>query len=161
MSDCKNTTGLVTAFNSYLKEHKLRETYERKVVIQALSQCQGYFDAGSLAKIISSGGERVSKATLYNTISLLVKAGLVRRQQFADGQHIYECTLRMPSGNQSYLICNECGKITDLRSSTVTKMLDEMKFGSFSPEYISMSVYGTCARCTRRIRREASGKRKK
>lgn len=161
MSDSKNTTGLVAAFISYLKEHRLRETYERKVVIRALSQCQGHFDTESLAKAISSGGERVSKATLYNTIALLVKAGLVRRQQFADGQYIYECTLRMPSGNQSYLICNECGKITDLRSTTVTKLLEDMKFGSFSPEYISMSVYGTCARCSRRIRREASGKKKK
>ncbi len=144
----------MTAFNSYLRAHRLRETYERKVVIQALSQCPGHFDLETLSYAISSNGDRVSRATIYNTIALLMKANLVRRQQFADGQYLYECTLRLPSGNQLHLICNVCGKITDLRSSTVTKELGNMKFGSFSPEYVSMSVYGTCARCSRRIRRE-------
>lgn len=159
MSDSRNTSGLAAAFTSYLKEHRLRETYERKVVIQALSQFTGHFDLETVASAIDSNGERVSRATIYNTVSLLVKANLVRRQQFADGQYFYECALRLPSGNQLHLICNVCGKITDLRNSTVTKELNDMKFGSFSPEYISMSVYGTCSRCMRRIRRDTSGRR--
>lgn len=155
MGESKNIS-LSAAFLAYLKQNGLRETYERKVIIEALSQFVGHFDLKSLAANIMSTGHRVSRATLYNTVSLLVKADLVRRQQFSNGQYLYECTLRLPAGNQLHLICNTCGKITDLRNTNVTRELNRMKFGSFAPEYISMSVYGTCAKCARRQRRNSS-----
>lgn len=138
----------------------LRETFERKVIVETIAECRGNFDLESLATMISAKGKRISRATLYNTLSLLIKADLVRRQQFADGQYHYDCTLRLPAGNQLHLICNTCGKITDLRNNAIIKDLSNMKFGSFAPEYISLSVYGTCARCAKRQRSTAAGQQK-
>lgn len=158
MGDSKNTTNLGSAFSAYLKTNGLRETFERKVIVEAVSERDGHFDLDALSNSIERKGKHISRATLYNTISLLIKADLVRRQQFADGQYHYNSISSLPSGNQLHLICNVCGKVTDLRNNTVIKELDNMKFGSFSPEYISLSVYGTCARCARRQRKPSRGK---
>ena len=154
MADSKNMTGLNSAFLAYLKKNGLRETFERKAIVESVAEYKGHFSLEELSDSIMLKGKRISRATLYNTISLLVKAGLVRRQQFADGRYHYDCTLALPSGNQLHLICTVCGKVTDLRNNSVIKELGNMKFGSFAPDYISLSVYGTCSRCARRQRRE-------
>ncbi len=158
MGDSKNTTNLGSAFSAYLKNNGLRETFERRVIVDAVSEYTTHFDLDSLAKSIEDKGKHISRATLYNTISLLIKADLVRRQQFADGQYHYNSINTLPSGNQLHLICNVCGKVTDLRNNSVIKELGNMKFGTFSPEYISLSVYGTCARCARRQRSASRAK---
>lgn len=154
MSDSKTNTSLYATFQAYLKTNGLRETYERRKIVDALAEHKGKFDLEQLALIMSGHGARISRATLYNTVALLVKAGLVRRQQFADGQINYECTQRLPAGNQLHTLCTECGKVADIRNSAVIRELSDMKFGTFNPQYISMTVYGICSRCSRRLRRQ-------
>lgn len=153
MAENKNNGSLQGSLQSYLKEHGLRDTFERRIVVEAISKCNGHFDLESLGDTISGDGHHVSRATLYNTVRLLMKASLVRRQQFDNGSYFYECTSRMPSGNQLHMVCTNCGKVTELRNGSVTKELAKMKFGSFAPRYIALSVYGICSKCARKLRR--------
>lgn len=155
MSEPKANVTIKTLFQTYLKQNGLRDTYERRTVADALNDCAEHFDLDQLSLIIETKGGHVSRATLYNTITLLLKAELIRRQQFAHGRVLYECVNRLPSGNQLHLVCTDCGKITDVRSSAVIKEISGMKFGSFVPDYVSLTVYGLCSRCARRQRRQA------
>ncbi|MCM1449936.1 MAG: transcriptional repressor [Clostridiales bacterium] len=154
MAENKNNDSLRTAFQSYLKENGLRDTYERRVIIEAITNSKGHFNLDNLSADIIESGHQVSRATIYNTVGLLVKASLVRRQQFDNGTHFYECTYRMPSGNQLHMVCINCGKVTELRNASVARELSMMKFGSFAPRYIALSVYGMCSQCTRKMRKE-------
>lgn len=154
MSETKVNASIKTLFQAYLKQNGLRDTYERRAVAEALSDCNDHFDLDQLALIISNKGGHVSRATLYNTITLLLKAELIRRQQFAHGKILYECTNKLPAGNQLHLVCTSCGKITDVRSSAIIKDINTMKFGSFVTDYVSLTVYGLCSKCSRRQRRQ-------
>ena len=68
MGDSKNTTNLGSAFSAYLKNNGLRETFERRVIVDAVSEYTTHFDLDSLAKSIEDKGKHISRATLYNTI---------------------------------------------------------------------------------------------
>lgn len=155
MSETKVNASIKSLFQAYLKQNGLRDTYERRAVADALNDCTNHFDLDQLALIITNKGGQVSRATLYNTITLLIKAQLVRRQQFDHGKILYECVNKLPSGNQLHLVCTSCGKITDVHTAAIIKDISSMKFGSFVSNYVSLTVYGLCSRCARRQRRQA------
>lgn len=142
----------ISAFASYLKEQGLRDTYERRVILETILAINQGFDTPTLTAAIRDKGEHICRATIFNTVSLLIKANFLRRQKFADGTCLYEPTSLLPSGNQLHLICTSCGKISDIRNSAVIKDLDKIKYGSFMPSYISLAVYGLCSRCQRKKR---------
>lgn len=147
MSETKVTGDLWISFKNYLKNSGLKETYERRIIGEILSEHSGHFDLNWLADELRNKGAGVSRATLYNTINLLMKAELVRRSQFADGTFIYECTAKLPSGNQLHVVCTSCGKVSDIRNAATLKTLMSLKFGKFVPSYMSLTIYGTCSRC--------------
>ncbi|MDE6402780.1 MAG: transcriptional repressor [Muribaculaceae bacterium] len=154
MGDSKTTDSLYTAFMSFLKQNKLRETYERRAVVEAVEMLGPRFDIDNLIVLLDSKGEHISRATIYNTIALLVKSMLVARQQFDSGQLFYEVQSPVKNANRMHLICTVCGKVSNMRNNKVVKEISEMKFGTFTPQYINMSVYGICSKCAKRSRRD-------
>ncbi|MDE7473409.1 MAG: transcriptional repressor [Muribaculaceae bacterium] len=154
MSDSKTNDSLYTAFMAFLKQNKLRETYERRVVAQAVASFGDRFDIDSLMALLDANGEHISRATVYNTITLLVKSMLIVRQQFDSGQCFYEIQSVPHCQNRFHLICTICGKVSNMRNNKIVRQVSEMKFGTFVPEYITMSVYGTCSKCARQLKRD-------
>src|SRR5690554_7409227 len=69
-------------FRSYLKERNQRQTPERFMVLEEIYRADGHFDADDIFFRMKDAGTRVSRATVYNTLDLLVECGLVQRQQF-------------------------------------------------------------------------------
>ncbi|MDE7386210.1 MAG: transcriptional repressor [Muribaculaceae bacterium] len=154
MADNKTADLLYTTFMSYLRQNKLRETYERRVIAQTVGLLGERFDIDSLTVLLESKGEHISRATVYNTISLLVKAMLVVRHQFDSGQYFYEVQSAARNSNRLHLICTTCGKVSNMRSNKIVREVSEMKFGTFTPDYITLSVYGICSKCAKRSRRD-------
>lgn len=156
MSDSKTPNTLYSTFLTYVKENKLRDTYERRTIIELIEECDGPFTSEYILTQLRAKNSNISRATLYNTLALLIKAKLVRRKQFSDRQTLYECSLRLPAGNQLYLVCTTCGKVATIRKNTIIKELNKLNFGTFTADYISFTVYGTCSRCARIKRKEMS-----
>lgn len=154
MGDSKTNESLCAAFMSYLRQNKLRDTYERRVIVKAVELLGSRFDIDTLTILLESKGEHISRATIYNTIGLLVKSMLVARQQFDSGQLFYEVQSPVKNTNRLHLICNICGKVSNMKNNKIIKEISEMKFGTFTPQYINMSVYGTCSKCAKRSRRD-------
>ena len=86
---------------------------------------------------------RVSRATLYNTIELLMECKLVRRHQFGKNQSQYEKSL--VSGQHDHLICTSCGKVLeycDPRIQNIQQTVEEIF--NFKVSNHALNFYGTC-----------------
>lgn len=77
-------------FTRYLKERGQRKTPERYAILSEVYAEVGHFDVETLYSGMKAKNYHVSRATLYNTLDLLVECGLVRRHQFATNQAHYE-----------------------------------------------------------------------
>ncbi len=74
----------------YLEEHKYRKTPERYAILEEIYKLNEHFDIDYLYTLFKEKHFSVSKATIYNTLELLLDAGLVRKHQFGKIQAFYE-----------------------------------------------------------------------
>ena len=130
-------------FRNYLKEKKHRQTPERLMVLEEIYRADGHFDADDMYFRMKNIGYRVSRATVYNTLDLLLECGLVQRHQFGKNQSIYERAYGYRQ--HDHMICNQCGKVIefcDPRLQEIKNMME--KIHGFSIEGHSLQLYGSC-----------------
>ncbi len=77
-------------FTEYLQQRKLRKTPERFAILREIYSTNGHFDIDTLYNLMKEDKYLVSRATLYNTIELLLDCGLVIKHQFGHNRAQYE-----------------------------------------------------------------------
>ena len=86
----------------------------------------------------------MSRATLYNTISLFIKLHIVVRHRLPAGTRYEICDME---NNHCHQICNVCGKITEIKSQIVIDAVGAIKLQRFRREGFSLYIYGICSTC--------------
>lgn len=150
--DGKKYTELQELFTQYLVEKKLRKTEERYAILECICSFPGHFDMGVLHQKLEDMNFHVSRATIYNTLEVLVDSGLVVRHQWMTQAVQYE--LRVLAENHSHLICTKCGAIRELKDAILKKEVENLKVVRFSPEYHALYIYGICSKCKYRLQRK-------
>lgn len=157
MSDDKIKSAAKAAFTVFLNSRKLRKTYERYTILEMVYDMTDHFYIESLYTALEQSCHHVSRATVYNTMQLLIDAGLVRRHQFGNQPAQYERVTGQRIGNHHHLICTECGKIREVKDNELFKRLGQIKYPTFQTEYFALYVYGICSRCHRRLKKLNGG----
>ena len=87
---------------------------------------------------------RVSRATLYNTIILLIDAGLVIKHQFGNTSQ-YERLYN--NETHHHMICTCCGKVSELEDDNLKQAIAQTKLKGFYVSHYSLYIYGLCSKC--------------
>ena len=111
-------------FRKYLHGQKLKFTPERAMMLDAVLRKEGLFGPEQLIEDLKKLGHRVSRATVYRTLSHLQDAGIVKQVFFDNKQSYYEVI----AGRQAYdyLICLETGRVVEFSSEKLRKLRDEI-----------------------------------
>lgn len=138
----------IEKYREFLQTKGQRLTRERSIIVEEVFADHEHFDAEQLILRLADrqDGRRVSRSTIYRTLTLLEEAGLLRKVARQDDRDVFEHAYGYP--HHDHFICSECNELIEFQDERIREALEEMsrKLG-FRMTTHRLEVDGLCAKC--------------
>lgn len=130
----------------YLKSKGFKITKEREEIIKEIENIEGHFNPDELYLKMKSKGSKISRASIYRTLPILLEGGLIEVAEKSDKQTYYEKI--KDKKHHDHMICIKCGKIIEFLSPTLELLQQEIcEKEHFKMVKHSLEIYGYCDKC--------------
>jgi Fur family transcriptional regulator, ferric uptake regulator len=139
----------IERFAGFLQTQGLKLTKERTALLREIFGTHYHFEADELLFKMKEKGLKISRATVYRTLELLVKSSMVRRVHLGEDHYHYE-HVRSDS-HHDHLICTTCGDVIEFHDPTLeARQLQICEKKKFTPTYHNLQILGVCDSCRRK-----------
>lgn len=142
-------------FRKYLERRGLKLTAERQAVFDVLFVRHEHVEPDEILVRLRAKGKKISRATIYRTLELLVDSGIVGRVRVRESGYRYE---RLRAGeHHDHLICIECGRVLEFFEPKIESLQDEVceRYGFLALSH-SHQMRGICRQCRPRAARRTA-----
>ena len=137
----------VEKFREFLEIRGEKLTDRRRVLIEHVFNSHKHFDADELVRDLHDAGHRVSRATVYRTLRLLVEAGLLRELRLTN-RSAFEHDYGYPA--HDHLHCTSCNRVVEFRNDEILRLRDAISLvHGFRPSGHRFLIEGVCSSCSR------------
>ncbi len=140
-------------FGDFLQSRGMRQTEQRKNLLNLVFSEHEHFDADQLLERLPSKGELgyVSRPTVYRTLGEFVDAGLLRKFEL-DGRSVYEHDYGYPEHDHFY--CTKCEQLIEFQNAQIADLTAELaRTHNFQVRSYRLIIRGICEDCRRSRRR--------
>ncbi len=133
-------------FTRFLRRNKLKMTRERRLILEELFKDDDHLEAEDLLVRFRRRGDKVSRATIYRTFDLLIKAGLIKKSDFGESHYHYEKIFGID--HHDHLVCERCGVVIEFSNPELEELQKKIcEEEDFSPTSHSLQIFGCCSKC--------------
>ncbi|MBI3184726.1 MAG: transcriptional repressor [Myxococcales bacterium] len=141
-----------------MAQRGLKSTRQRGLIIDAFLQTPGHLSVEDLWAKVRALDPKVSVATVYRTMKLLLDCGLAHARNFGDGQTRYEAAVG--KHHHDHLICTSCGSILEFENDRIEALQDAVASRhGFRVTSHKMELYGLCRSCQGQLESSAEEER--
>lgn len=139
----------IQRFQQFLSGLGLKLTNERIALLREIFSTHYHFEADELLFKMKEKRLKISRATVYRTLELLVKSGMVRRVHLGEDHYHYERVAG--DSHHDHLVCTTCGTVIEfLDESLEERQRQVCELKKFTPTFHNFQILGLCASCRRK-----------
>jgi Fur family ferric uptake transcriptional regulator len=135
-----------TLFLEQLRARGQRATPERRALLRAIFAQHRHIDAEEILAAVRGSGHKISRATVYRNLDLMVASGVVSKVRLPGGRTVYEHL--HPGLEHDHLSCRACGRIVEFVSPGISALLTEIcRAHDFDLREPQLQIVGLCRAC--------------
>jgi Fur family ferric uptake transcriptional regulator len=136
-------------FQTFLQGQGLKLTSERASLVREIFATHYHFEADELLFKMKEKSVKISRATIYRTLELLVKSGMVRRVHLGEDHYHYEHVTG--NSHHDHLICTTCGAVIEFHDPALEARQREIcERKRFTPTFHNLQILGICESCSKK-----------
>ena len=134
--------------SNLMEKTDMRLTFQRKIILKILIEnSDKHLSANEIYVLAKKKDNTIGMATIYRTIDMLEKKGLIIKHDFGDNAAKYELEVEK-NKNHHHLICKNCGKVIEASGLLIDNLYEQvLEEKSFQSTDYRLKIFGYCKEC--------------